>query len=40
VQYIGLLFERGFFFAQANHPQNIYYQTVLFCFAVVQKGRR
>lgn len=27
-QYIGLLFERWFFFAQANHPQNIYYQTV------------
>ena len=28
VQYVGLLFERWFFFAQANHPQNIYYQTV------------
>ena len=28
LQYIGLLFERWFFFAQANHPQNIYYQTV------------
>ncbi len=28
IQYIGLLFERWFFFAQANHPQNIYYQTV------------
>ncbi len=28
VQYIGLLTERWFFFAQANHPQNIYYQTV------------
>jgi DMSO reductase anchor subunit len=28
VQYIGLLFERWFFFAQANHPQNLYYQTV------------
>jgi DMSO reductase anchor subunit len=27
-QYIGLLFERWFFFAQANHPQNLYYQTV------------
>jgi len=27
VQYIGLLFERWFFFAQANHPQNLYYQT-------------
>ncbi len=28
VQYVGLLFERWFFFAQANHPQNLYYQTV------------
>lgn len=28
VQYTGLLFERWLFFAQANHPQNIYYQTV------------
>ncbi len=28
VQYLGLLAERWFFFAQANHPQNIYYQTV------------
>ena len=28
IQYIGLLFERWFFFAQANHPQNLYYQTV------------
>jgi DMSO reductase anchor subunit len=28
VQYVGLLFERWLFFAQANHPQNIYYQTV------------
>ena len=27
-QYTGLLFERWLFFAQANHPQNIYYQTV------------
>jgi DMSO reductase anchor subunit len=27
-QYIGLLFERWFFVAQANHPQNLYYQTV------------
>ena len=27
-QYIGLLFERWLFFAQANHPQNLYYQTV------------
>jgi len=28
VQYIGLLFERWLFFAQSNHPQNLYYQTV------------
>ncbi|MBU1690197.1 MAG: dimethyl sulfoxide reductase anchor subunit [Gammaproteobacteria bacterium] len=28
VQYMGLLAERWFFFAQANHPQNLYYQTI------------
>ena len=28
VQYTGLIAERWFFFAQANHPQNLYYQTV------------
>jgi DMSO reductase anchor subunit len=28
VQYAGLFLERWFFFAQANHPQNLYYQTV------------
>jgi sulfite dehydrogenase (quinone) subunit SoeC len=28
VQYGGLLAERWFFFAQANHPQNLYYQSV------------
>jgi DMSO reductase anchor subunit len=28
LQYVGLLAERWFFFAQANHPQNLYYQTV------------
>ncbi|MCK7582649.1 MAG: hypothetical protein MZV65_48515 [Chromatiales bacterium] len=28
VQYAGLMAERWFFFAQANHPQNLYYQTV------------
>ena len=28
VQYLGLMAERWFFFAQANHPQNLYYQTV------------
>lgn len=28
VQYVGLLFERWYFFAQANHPQNLYYQTI------------
>lgn len=27
-QYCGLLAERWFFFAQANHPQNLYYQTI------------
>ncbi|HTY04143.1 MAG TPA: DmsC/YnfH family molybdoenzyme membrane anchor subunit [Rhodocyclaceae bacterium] len=28
VQYAGLLVERWFFFAQASHPQNLYYQSV------------
>lgn len=28
VQFAGLLAERWFFFAQANHPQNLYYQVV------------
>lgn len=28
VQYLGLLAERWFFFAQANHPQNLYYQAL------------
>jgi DMSO reductase anchor subunit len=28
VQFAGLLAERWFFFAQANHPQNLYYQAV------------
>jgi len=28
VQYAGLLAERWFFFAQASHPQNLYYQRV------------
>jgi sulfite dehydrogenase (quinone) subunit SoeC len=28
IQYFGLLAERWFFFAQANHPQNIYYQAI------------
>jgi len=27
IQYIGLILERWYFFAQANHPQNLYYQT-------------
>ncbi len=27
-QYVGLLAERWYFFAQVNHPQNIYYQTI------------
>src|SRR5688572_25443315 len=28
VQYAGLLMERWYFFAEANHPQNLYYQRV------------
>lgn len=28
VQYTGLLAERWFFFAEANHPQNLYYQKI------------
>jgi DMSO reductase anchor subunit len=28
VQYVGLIAERWFFFAQANHPQNLYYQNI------------
>jgi DMSO reductase anchor subunit len=28
VQYAGLLVERWFFLAQANHPQNLYYQCI------------
>jgi DMSO reductase anchor subunit len=28
IQFAGLIFERWYFFAQANHPQNLYYQTV------------
>jgi DMSO reductase anchor subunit len=28
LQYAGLMAERWFFFAQANHPQNLYYQTI------------
>ena len=28
VQFGGLLIERWFFFAQARHPQNLYYQAV------------
>lgn len=28
IQYTGLLAERWFFFAEANHPQNMYYQKV------------
>jgi DMSO reductase anchor subunit len=26
IQYVGLVFERWYFLAQANHPQNLYYQ--------------
>ncbi|PWB52904.1 MAG: DMSO reductase [Nitrosomonadales bacterium] len=28
IQYAGLIAERWFFFAQANHPQNLYYQAI------------
>jgi DMSO reductase anchor subunit len=28
VQYLGLLAERWYFFAEANHPQNLYYQSI------------
>ncbi len=28
MQFAGLMAERWFFFAQANHPQNLYYQAV------------
>ena len=28
VQMAGLMAERWFFFAEANHPQNLYYQAV------------
>ena len=28
IQYVGLIAERWFFFAQANHPQNLYYQAI------------
>jgi len=28
VQFLGLIAERWFFFAQANHPQNLYYQAI------------
>jgi hypothetical protein len=27
VQYAGLVAERWFFLAQANHPQNLYYRS-------------
>jgi DMSO reductase anchor subunit len=28
VQYLGLLAERWYFFAESTHPQNLYYQTI------------
>ena len=28
VQYLGLLAERWYFFVEAKHPQNLYYQAV------------
>jgi len=34
VQYAGLLMERWVFFAQANHPQNLYYRQSDFIITV------
>jgi len=28
LQYAGLLAERWYFFAEARHPQNLYYQAI------------
>jgi len=28
IQYLGLIAERWYFFAEARHPQNLYYQTI------------
>jgi DMSO reductase anchor subunit len=28
LQYVGLLAERWYFFAEARHPQNLYYQAI------------
>jgi DMSO reductase anchor subunit len=28
VQFAGLLAERWYFFAEARHPQNLYYQSI------------
>ena len=28
VQYLGLLVERWYFFIEADHPQNVYYQMI------------
>ena len=28
LQFAGLLAERWYFFAEANHPQNLYYQAI------------
>ncbi|MES9846445.1 MAG: DMSO reductase, partial [Candidatus Sedimenticola sp. 6PFRAG5] len=28
VQYVGLMAERWYFFAEAKHPQNLYYQSM------------
>ena len=27
-QYLGLMAERWYFFAEAKHPQNLYYQSI------------
>lgn len=28
IQYLGLIAERWYFFAEAKHPQNLYYQSI------------
>ena len=28
IQFAGLLAERWYFFAEANHPQNLYYRAI------------
>lgn len=41
LQYLGQMTERWYFFADARHPQNLYYQTVLmhaFVFRLSQRN--